>query len=844
MAVRTVGAGKDHATVQDAIAWFVLNQADFTGLGPQSISVFDDEVLTSALDLTGLTTTSSDFLVIRGINNPKLTISHPLQLCFSSTSLRYNQLDGFTVEPSATFTGDRAIDLSYHATVKNCVVTNPNSKAISGMLASSSSSTSLAHNCLIYDFTTNAEYGISGAATTISECTVYNCDRGFRNNSSGVITDCIALDCIDYDFYGSIANSSYCASSDLSAVGTGSLTSRVATTEYVDPVNKDFTLKVGNTIDAAGSTGGEIGWVEFLHTSGAVVYDINGTNAVAAGAIGVAINAAGLLAVSTVKTVVLTDGTNNEALTVTNWNAGQPIVDVPLAIDLKWGNAALTLEVTDDNGTATLSPVLLQAASGWGSVELTSVPTPGTTESFAEITVADLGITAAAPDVLAFELDIALSVDGQWIPTVNPAQDLSGSYKVWDDSAHGYTATATYNIIENITNPPVVSTTGLSANENQNVAGTVQATNSPTSFAWGGGADDAKFDISASGVITLKAGQGPGAGDDFDYESVTTYNVSVNATNGIGTSANQAIVITIQDVPETPPMVTTTTLTPIEGQNIAGVLAGTLEPVSFAIKGTGIDDALFEINEGVYNQVDLITGVFDYATKSSYSINVTATNIAGESAEQTVTITVQENVALGTTPGSGISGSATLRGWGKGFHNNILVTPKLNEVLPQVYGEHTIEGVYTVEEAGVHTVCIALKGDYTGREEFFPLNVQWHDDQHLYNHLTIRQENGWTRMAAHWPSYTIWCFTGTVSDQYALVEQNEAIQYDEWLSSNNIRGGTAAQAWTASVSMTGSVDAGYLSGGLATELPNFEMVAKVDFTIQPVPPLYMKHIRR
>lgn len=75
--------------------------------------------------------------------------------------------------------------------------------------------------------------------------------------------------------------------------------------------------------------------------------------------------------------------------------------------------------------------------------------------------------------------------------------------------------------------------------------GTVQASNSPTAFAIVGGNGAGRFSISSSGVITL-AGL-------LDYETTTSYALSVTATNGAGTSATVTVTVNVGDVVETTP---------------------------------------------------------------------------------------------------------------------------------------------------------------------------------------------------------------------------------------------------------------------------------------------------
>ena len=174
------------------------------------------------------------------------------------------------------------------------------------------------------------------------------------------------------------------------------------------------------------------------------ITDIDGDNSVQAGQTGVATTCNSLDTAPTVQTVTL----GGEPLTVTDWNSGNPIVNIPTHINLNWG-AAHTLSITDDTGTVTLEGVTLSAPTGWEEITFTTAPNPSTTESFYELsqTDADVGnFTAATGDILAFESQTGLTVDGQTIPVVDPPATVSGSYKWWDVSLATWTDVGSFTI--------------------------------------------------------------------------------------------------------------------------------------------------------------------------------------------------------------------------------------------------------------------------------------------------------------------------------------------------------------------------------------------------------------
>lgn len=450
MTVRTVGSGKDHSTIQDAVDWFITNQSDFTGLGIQYIDVYNNLTLSANINLSGLTTTSSDYLMLRAFNDAELSLLETLTL--NASGYRFNGLDGFVVKVITGFNGGatRAVGSDYGLKFHNCSLNNEVGASVNGIQGSSGAGATDLDNFLVIGFNGTNKYGVTAGDASIANMTVYDCTRGHANSSGGTVIDSVVLDSSALDFYGTPAGISYCGSSDTTAIGTGSLNNLVSTDEYTDPANGDFSLKVGNNIETASSTGGVIGYEAPSPMHPGVITSIGGDDSVYPGETGVAIVASGFDASPTTQIVTLSDGINTENLTITNWNSGQPIVTAPLDIDLLWGSTALELKITDDQGTAIFgSSVTLAVLAGWGIINFAgSIPDPNTTESFSEMALSDFGLTVAAGDKITLTTDFALSVDSQWIPTVNPSQTIVGNYKVWDDSDNTYTTIAEYTIQE------------------------------------------------------------------------------------------------------------------------------------------------------------------------------------------------------------------------------------------------------------------------------------------------------------------------------------------------------------------------------------------------------------
>lgn len=173
------------------------------------------------------------------------------------------------------------------------------------------------------------------------------------------------------------------------------------------------------------------------------IVDIDTDNIVQAGQVGVMITCNSLDTAPTVQTVTL----EGEALTVTDWNSGNPYVTVPTHINLKWG-ASYTLSITDDTGTVTLAGVTLTAPSGWETIALSSIPSDSA-ESMYKFSQTDAGVsnfTASVGDSLLLETQADLTFNNQTIPTVLPPRTVTFSYKWWDEILSTYTAVSSATI--------------------------------------------------------------------------------------------------------------------------------------------------------------------------------------------------------------------------------------------------------------------------------------------------------------------------------------------------------------------------------------------------------------
>ncbi len=158
-----------------------------------------------------------------------------------------------------------------------------------------------------------------------------------------------------------------------------------------------------------------------------------------------------------------------------------------------------------------------------------------------------------------------------------------------------------------------------------------------------GDADNSSFDISGSDLITMET---------FDFETKSSYSIRVQSDDGIGNIGAFQLTISINDVSEAPTDISLDVSSIIENNSINDVIgsfsttdvdAG--ESYTYTlVAGTGdTDNASFDISTD-----DLLTSeVFDFETKSSYSIRVQTDDGNGGLFEKSFTITIiDENESI------------------------------------------------------------------------------------------------------------------------------------------------------------------------------------------------------
>ncbi len=204
-----------------------------------------------------------------------------------------------------------------------------------------------------------------------------------------------------------------------------------------------------------------------------------------------------------------------------------------------------------------------------------------------------------------------------------------------------------------ITGPSGTSGAAVSAltvNENQTGVATMTADRA-VSWAVLGGTDAGKFAINVTtGVLTFLTA--PDFELPADSDTNNSYVVQVQATDSGGFTAQQTVTVTVANLDDTPPVITGLQAVLVaEGQTaVTGLVAD--ESVVWAISG-GVDAASFAVNaSGVVRFVAApnFAAPGDVGGDNVYIVTVSATDSAGNTSLQPLTVTVTKVIAGDVTP--------------------------------------------------------------------------------------------------------------------------------------------------------------------------------------------------
>ena len=157
------------------------------------------------------------------------------------------------------------------------------------------------------------------------------------------------------------------------------------------------------------------------------------------------------------------------------------------------------------------------------------------------------------------------------------------------------------------------------------------------------GADAGDFGINATtGAVTLTANP--------DFEAKSSYSFTVVATDSAGNSSQLAVSLDIDNLDEVPPSITSgTDAAPLDENSGAGQVVYTATSTDNGDISTGSTVySLANVDDAADFSIDADTGAVtltdnpDFETKSNYSFTVVATDAAGNSSRQVVSLAIED----------------------------------------------------------------------------------------------------------------------------------------------------------------------------------------------------------
>ena len=355
---------------------------------------------------------------------------------------------------------------------------------------------------------------------------------------------------------------------------------------------------------------------------------------------------------------------------------------------------------------------------------ITSSTTPSVNENIGENQVVYTVEATDAGDanaVITYGLkegsDTALSINSE-----TGEVSLSGTPDFETKASYSFTATAADEagntseqlIVLSVNNldevaPTITSgATATSINENSGADQVIYTATADDSadisagvtFSLAEGSDSAVTIDSASGAVSLS--------DNPDQETQANYSFTVLATDGADNAGQQAVTLSIGDLDEVAPTITSSSTSTVSGyQSIiysgsADDSADISSGITYSLK-SGVGDEQNLSVDAATGVVSLNAGVTNNETKSSYTFTLVASDGVNAASEQQVTVDVQQSIAV-TGPGVVTQGGLrpTLT---EGDDGNSVISIAID---PAVVGNYTsgLENidftlVYDVSELGV-----------------------------------------------------------------------------------------------------------------------------------------------
>jgi hypothetical protein len=378
--------------------------------------------------------------------------------------------------------------------------------------------------------------------------------------------------------------------------------------------------------------------------------DINALPRYALAETGVATDAVVSSAVTT--TVTTTAATATTAGTIASvsgwtWAAGAvAVIGGGVAVASSGGSSSTTPIASSD----TTSPVITS-----GNTATAIAENSGAAHVIYTATATDVStITYSLKHIGDYTFLSINSTTGAVTLTANPDFEIKPSYNftvVATDSANNATEKAVTFAISNLDEVAPIITSGATATvaENASTATVIYtATATDTADTTAGvtytlsGTDASLLNInSATGAVTLKT--------SANLEVKPSYSFTVNANDGVTTPTTKDVVVSVTNLDEVAPTITsTTTATAINENSGASQIIYTATSTDSGDIATGATTYTLKSGSDAGLTINATTGAVtltanpDYETKSAYNFTVVATDTAGNASEKAVTLAIND----------------------------------------------------------------------------------------------------------------------------------------------------------------------------------------------------------
>ena len=246
--------------------------------------------------------------------------------------------------------------------------------------------------------------------------------------------------------------------------------------------------------------------------------------------------------------------------------------------------------------------------------------------------------------------DVPFTINGDNLETTQELDfEMQSSYQLTIQTvdAEGATFSKGFTILVNDlqenSSPTDIVLSTASVDENEDVIATLSTSDPDTE-------DTHSYTVSGAGLSIINGNQ-LFINGGFDFESETNVSFDITTDDGNGGSFSKSFTIDINDVNEVPTQISITNTEIEEGLSVASVI-GTFSTTdedandSHTYSLSGDDAASFNLDGD-----QLVTAeVFDFETRTSYSITVTSTDQGGLTFSATVSITILDVINENSIP--------------------------------------------------------------------------------------------------------------------------------------------------------------------------------------------------